>query len=94
MAKLNTRFHNIKINAKFNILLIIAFVVGIILSGVTLSNVLYQRAQYEISIQAELLMTTMNSLRLYTQDHVNPLLQPMLTTDSKFIPEAIPTLLQ
>ncbi|MEA5593193.1 c-type heme family protein [Rivularia sp. UHCC 0363] len=91
MAKLNTRFHNIKINAKFNTLLILAFLVGIILSGVTLSNVLYQGAQHEISIQAELLMTTMNSLRLYTQDHVNPLLQSQLATAPRFIPEAIPT---
>lgn len=91
MTKLNTRFNNIKINDKFNTLLILAFLVGIILSGVTLSNVLYQRAQYEITIQAELLMQTMNSLRMYTQDHVNPLLQPKLATVPEFIPEAIPT---
>ncbi len=91
MVKLNTRFQNIKINAKFNTLLILAFLVGIILSGLTLSNILYQRAQYEISIQAELLMQTMNSLRFYTQDHVNPLLKPKLETASEFIPEAIPT---
>ncbi|MGB3654570.1 MAG: DUF3365 domain-containing protein [Rivularia sp. (in: cyanobacteria)] len=91
MAKINTSFHNAKINVKFNFLLILTFIVGISLSGVTLSNVLYQRAQYEISIQAELLMETMNSLRLYTQDHVNPLLKPKLATVPKFIPEAIPT---
>lgn len=91
MNTFKTRFQNLKINAKFNSLLILAFLVGILLSGVTLSNVLYQRAQYEISIQAELLMQTMNSLRLYTQDHVNPLLAPKLTTVSEFIPEAIPT---
>ncbi len=91
MTKTNARFHNAKINTKFNFLLIIAFIVGISLSGVTLYNVLYQRAQYEITIQAELLMQTMNSLRLYTQDHVNPLLKPQLATAPKFIPEAIPT---
>ncbi len=91
MVKPNARFNNIKINAKFNTLLIFAFIIGIILSGITLSNILYQRAQYEITIQAELLMQTMNSLRFYTQDHVNPLLKPQLATASKFIPEAIPT---
>ncbi len=91
MLKLNTRFQNIKINAKFNTLLILAFLIGLILSGVTLSNVLYQRAQHEISIKAELLMETMNSIRFYTQDHVNPLLQPKLATSPEFIPEAIPT---
>lgn len=91
MIKINTRFHNAKINTKFNTLLIIAFIVGIILSGVTLSNQLYQRAQHEISIQAELLMETMNSLRNYTQEEVNPLLKPQLETQKEFIPELIPT---
>ncbi|MEO0684823.1 MAG: DUF3365 domain-containing protein, partial [Cyanobacteria bacterium J06649_11] len=91
MVKIRTNFHNAKINAKFNTLLIIAFMVGIILSGVTLSNVLYQRAQHEISIQAELLMETMNSLRVYTQDRVNPWLRPKLDSAQEFIPEAIPT---
>ncbi|AKG20073.1 Tll0287-like domain-containing protein [Calothrix sp. 336/3] len=91
MAKFNAKFKNLHINTKFNLLLIVTFILGMILSGVTLSSILYQRAQYEISIQAELLMETMNSLRFYTQDHVNPLLAPKLTQVSKFIPEAIPT---
>lgn len=36
-------------------------------------------------------METMNSLREYTQNHVNPLLKPKLQTSPKFIPEMIPT---
>ncbi|MDY6902712.1 MAG: DUF3365 domain-containing protein [Cyanobacteriota bacterium] len=91
MFKIKTGFRDAKINGKFNTLLIIAFIFGIILSGVTLSNLLYQRAQHEISIQGELLMETMNSLRIYTQDEVNPWLKPKLTNVSEFIPEAIPT---
>ncbi|MEL6460088.1 MAG: DUF3365 domain-containing protein [Cyanobacteria bacterium J06621_15] len=91
MLKIKTRFHDAKINDKFNALLIIAFMFGIILSGLTLSNILYQRAQYEVAIQAELLMETMNSLRIYTQDEVNPWLKPKLDDVSEFIPEAIPT---
>ena len=91
MLKIKTRFHDAKINDKFNTLLIIAFVFGIILSGLTLSNILYQRAQYEVTIQAELLMETMNSLRIYTQAEVNPWLKPKLDDVSEFIPEAIPT---
>ena len=91
MFKIKTGFQDAKINDKFNTLLIIAFIFGIILSGVTLSNLLYQRAQHEISIQAELLMETMNSLRIYTNDNVNPWLRPKLADVSEFIPEAIPT---
>ena len=76
MFKIKTSFHDAKINDKFNTLLIIALIFGIILSGVTLSNILYQRAQHEVTIQAELFMETMNSLRVYTQERVNPWLKP------------------
>lgn len=91
MFKIKTSFHDAKINDKFNTLLIIALIFGIILSGVTLSNILYQRAQHEVTIQAELFMETMNSLRVYTQERVNPWLKPKLSDVPEFIPEAIPT---
>ncbi len=91
MAIFNAHLLNAKIGAKFNSLLVLSFFVGILLSSLMLSSVLQQRAEYEISVKADLLMQTMNSLRYYTQDRVNPLLKPQLETASTFIPEAIPT---
>lgn len=69
----------------------IVFIIGISLSGAALSTTLEQRAENEVTSQATILMQTINAVRNYTQDHVNPLLVPRLETESTFIPEAIPT---
>lgn len=84
-------FIHLKLGTKFNLLLLLVFVVGISLSGVVLASVLQQRAQAEVSSKALLLMETVNSVRNYTQNRVQPLLSPMLETESTFISEAIPT---
>jgi HAMP domain-containing protein len=86
-----TFWKNLKIGTKFNLLLMVIFVVGISFSGAALSSVLQQKAQDEIVSKASTLMQTANSVRNYTQDHINPLLLPRLGTEAEFIPEAIPT---
>lgn len=88
---LKTSLKNVKIGTKFNLFLMLVFIIGISLSGAALSTVLEQRAEDEVTYQATILMQTINSVRNYTQDHVNPLLAPRLETESAFIPEAIPT---
>ncbi|GAB1540603.1 DUF3365 domain-containing protein [Scytonema sp. NUACC21] len=88
---LTNYFTNIKIGTKFNWFLVTVFIIGISLSGAALSKVLEQRAEHEVTFQAQILMATINSVRNYTQERVNPLLLPRLETESAFIPEAIPT---
>lgn len=88
---LKTRFINIKIGTKFNLLLTIVFIVGISLSSIALSKMLEQRAQDEVTSQSLLVMETMNSVRNYTQDYVNPMLKQRLEAETTFIPAAIPT---
>lgn len=83
-------FKKLKLGSKFNLLLIIVFVTGISLSGLTLSWVLQQRAQAEITAKALLLIQTMNSVRDYTSNHIAPLLSPKLETEPVFIPETVP----
>lgn len=88
---LKMRFNSIKLGAKFNALLTLAFFISIALSGVMLSTILEQRAQAEVTSQANLLMQTVTSLRDYTQDRVNPLLQNQIENGVAFIPESIPS---
>ncbi|UKP00192.1 c-type heme family protein [Nostoc sp. UHCC 0870] len=82
--------NNLKIGTKFNLLLILVFIASICVSGAILSSVLQRRAQNEVSSQALLLMKTMNSVRTYTQNRINPLLAPQLETATAFIPETVP----
>jgi len=81
---------NLKIGTKFNLLLMLVFVIGISISGAALSYVLQQRAQAEVASKALTLIQTMNSVRDYTSTHINPLLAPRLETESSFIPETVP----
>ena len=80
-----------KIGTKVNISLIIVFLVGILLSGIVLSNVLERKVENEVNSKALALMDMNNSIRNYTNDRVQPLLLPKLDTQENFIPEAIPT---
>jgi HAMP domain-containing protein len=81
---------NLKIGTKFNLLLTLVFIISILVSGATLSTVLQQMAQNEVTSKAQILIQTMNSVRNYTQTHINPLLTPRLDTEPAFIPETVP----
>ena len=89
---LKTYFQNTKISTKFNLLVILMFVMGIFLSGSTLWVTLKHRAEADVSSKALVLMETVNAVRDYTQDRVNPLLKQRIETESEFTPEAIPSL--
>ena len=80
-----------KIGTKVNLILIIVFISGILISGIALSKVLEQKAQHEISSNAEHLMRMVNSVRKYTNTQVQPILEPKLEEEEGFIPQTIPT---
>ena len=88
---IRTRFENIKISTKFNLFVIIIFILGIFLSGLTFWKALEHRAETEVSSKALILIETANAVRNYTQDRINPLLRERIKTESEFIPQAIPT---
>uniref|UniRef100_B8HTZ8 histidine kinase n=1 Tax=Cyanothece sp. (strain PCC 7425 / ATCC 29141) TaxID=395961 RepID=B8HTZ8_CYAP4 len=79
---------DLKLGNKFNLLLLLVFIGGVSLSGVAFANILNQGAQNEITSQALILLTTMNSVRNYTSTEVNPELAPRLATE--FLPETVP----
>ena len=87
---LKTYFQNTKISTKFNLLVILMFIIGIILSGSVFWGTLEHRAEAEISSKALIVMETLNGVRNYTQDRVRPLLSERIETESKFTPETVP----
>jgi HAMP domain-containing protein len=64
---------------------------GIFISGLTFWGALEHRAEAEVTSKALVLMETVNAVRNYTQDRVNPLLKERIETKTEFTPEAIPT---
>jgi HAMP domain-containing protein len=84
----NRLLKNLDLGKKFNLLMLMVFLGGISLSGLAFATILNQRAMNEVTSQAMILLTTMNSVRHYTNVEVNPLLKPML--DKEFLPESVP----
>ena len=78
----------LKLGQKFTILLLLVFLGGIIVSGVTLSTILNRTAQDQITSKALMLIETMNSVREYTSSQVKPELVERL--DIEFLPETVP----
>lgn len=81
-------FNNLKLGQKLTILLILVFMGGVIASGFTLSSILNNSAQNEITSKALILMEVMNSVRDYTSTQINPQLADELETD--FLPQTVP----
>jgi signal transduction histidine kinase/DNA-binding response OmpR family regulator len=83
-------FRKLKLGTQFTLLLILIFLGGIILSGITLSQAMQQKAEDEVATKAEILTGTMNAVRTYTSEHVASLLQDELKTAPAFISEVVP----
>lgn len=81
---------NLNIGTKVNLLLILVFIISILVTSTALSTLLQHRAQNEVTSKALILMRTMNSVRTYTQERINPLLKSRLETEAQFIPETVP----
>lgn len=84
-------FKNLKLATKFTLFLLLVLLGGISVSGIALSEALEHRAKDEIDYRAQVLIQMVNSIRDYTNTHINPLLTPSLETQPEFIPEAIPS---
>ena len=80
----------LKLGSKFTLLLTLVFLGGIVLSGVTLSSAMQHKAEEEVTNTAQILTQTMNSVRTYTSNNINPLLKQRLKTEPKFISETVP----
>lgn len=82
------KFNSWKLRKKFTILLLLVLLVGLTCIASVLTVVLGQKTENEISEQALILMETMNSVRDYTSNQVQPELADRI--DVEFLPETIP----
>lgn len=83
-------FAKLKLRLKFTLILGLAFLGGIILSGAILAKTYYQNAQREVTNKSLVLLSTINSVKDYTNTNIEPLLEDKLKTSPTFIPEILP----
>jgi signal transduction histidine kinase/CheY-like chemotaxis protein len=80
----------LKLGNKFTLLLVLIFVGGIIISGFTLSNAMRRKAEDEVATKAKIVTQVINSVRQYTSDNIQPLLNDKLRTEPQFVAETVP----
>jgi methyl-accepting chemotaxis protein len=78
------------LSTKFTVLLAAAFLGGALIGGLVLWRVLQVRAEAEVVSKSSVLLQTINAVRSYTSDHIDPLLQNSAAMQDKFIPETVP----
>ncbi|KAB8331451.1 DUF3365 domain-containing protein [Scytonema tolypothrichoides VB-61278] len=89
LKQFSWNFNNFPLGRKLTVLLLVIFLAGITLSGIALSQILNYKAQDEVSSNGKLLFKTINSVRSYTNDEINPELEARLGKD-EFAAQTIP----
>ena len=79
-----------KLLAKFTLVFIIVFGVGLTLAGYASRQFLQQNAEEQVLQQARLMMQNMLSARTYTTKQIKPLLVPVQTQQRTFLPQTVP----
>ncbi|MEM9904201.1 MAG: DUF3365 domain-containing protein [Cyanobacteria bacterium P01_D01_bin.44] len=77
------------LSAKFSVLLVLVFCIGSVLTVFTLSKHLNTQAEEVVKERAEILLSTMQSARDYTQNHVQAVLND--NDADRLVLESIPT---
>jgi len=81
---------NIKLGIKLNILLSIILLTLVIAISWILSGILKSYAEQIVADKASILIETMNSVRQYTSNQVQPELSSRLETENFFLPQTVP----
>jgi HAMP domain-containing protein len=76
------------LRAKFNVAILVAFVMGFVIAAVVLHSVFIDDARDQVMQNARIMMTAANAIRKYTADDLVPLL-PM-EHNGKFVAETVP----
>ena len=77
------------LRTKFNLVLLLALVVGLALAGLISYRITQDNARQEVLRRAELMMESALSVRAYTVDQIAPLLSPHM--EDVFLPQTVPS---
>ena len=79
-----------KLLAKFTVVFVVVFGVGLYLAGRASRQFLQENAEDQVLQQARLMMQNMISTRTYTTKQIQPLLVPVQNQNRTFLPQTVP----
>lgn len=77
------------LRTKFNLAVLAAFVVGLVLAGVVLRHVFQDSARAEVVENARIMLEAANAIRAYTSKHIQPLVAA--ANSAEFQPASVPS---
>lgn len=80
----------VKLLAKFNLVLMVVFGMGMTLISYNARNFLMNNARQQVLDQAELMSASASATKNYTDQQVSPLLEKAAQHDTTFLPQTIP----
>jgi protein-histidine pros-kinase len=80
----------VKLLAKFNVLLILLFGIGLLLVSQLSRRFLEENAREQTLQQARLMISSARSTRDYTEQELDPLLETTPDSEKRFLPQSIP----
>jgi protein-histidine pros-kinase len=76
------------IRLKFNLIILVIFIIGFLVSGYLVKQVLIENAKQEVELNAGIMMAAARSVRSYTVDEIRPLLNQL--NSEEFLPQTVP----
>ena len=77
------------LRAKFNLVMIVAFMFGLALAGVLSYRIVQENARDEVIQKARIMMESAHAIRDYTAEEIKPLIAAQLET--RFLPHSVPS---
>lgn len=82
--------NNLRLRAKFNLILLFVFLMCILLSGMALSTILNRNTEAQVVSRAQIMLQTMDSIRHYTSTQIEPELAERIEKEPEFLPQTVP----
>ena len=79
-----------KLSAKFNLMFLAIFGLGLFATGLAARSFLLERAREQVLGQARLLMDASSAVREYTNKEIKPILEPLQRDTKQFFPQSVP----
>ena len=76
------------IRLKFNLIILLIFIVGLVVAAYLVKAVLIENAKNEVALNARIMMAAAKSARSYTVEEIRPLLKKL--ESKEFIPQTVP----
>src|SRR5260221_218314 len=83
-------FKRFTLGVKFNLILLVVFLIGAASSWFAIDYVMDYQAEGQVAANAKILLHTMKAVRYYTTKDTAPPLKQLQQTQNSFIPESVP----